>query len=317
MIRMLLGFSRRERLVLKPLQLERLIAELTVTLRRMLPERIEISVTQAKHLLPVAADAGAVQQMLLNLATNARDAMPEGGQLRIDLQPATPADTLLAAQEWGTPGHYTVLAVSDTGCGMDAQTAARVFEPYFSTKTAEHGTGLGMAMVYGLMKQHLGYVLVNSKPGEGTEVRLYFPVSAEAVEVAAPEVRHLPQNGNQTILVVEDQEAVRSATTRAQVRFGYRELSAADGEEGLQVWHSNTSIIDLVISDAIMPRMGGLALFAALSKEHPGIRFLLTSGYTGEEVRKSAPTPVELPFLTKPWTVNELLTAVRAVLNRG
>jgi PAS domain S-box-containing protein len=314
MIRKLLGFSRRERLVLKPMRLEQLVGELAGTLRRMLPERIEIAVTEATSLLPVAADAGAVQQMLLNLATNARDAMPDGGRLTLDLQLATPADELMAAQEWGAPGHYVVLAVSDTGCGMDARTLARIFEPYFSTKPQDQGTGLGMAMVYGLMKQHLGFVLVDSVPGTGTTVRLYFPVTAEAIPEAAPPVQHAAQRGSQMILVVEDQESVRTAAIRALTRFGYQVLSAADGEEGLQVWRANADTVDLIVSDAIMPRMGGLALYEAVSRDRAGIRFLLTSGYTGEEVRKSAPVTVDLEFLAKPWTVSELLTAVRKIL---
>jgi two-component system cell cycle sensor histidine kinase/response regulator CckA len=258
-----------------------------------------------------------VQQMLLNLATNARDAMPKGGQLKIDLALATPADALMAAQEWGAPGYYVVLTVSDNGNGMDAGLRARIFEPYFSTKSPEQGSGLGLAMVYGLMKQHLGYVLVTSMPGAGTDVRLYFPVTAETVPVTPPEVGQAAPRVNQTILVVEDQESIRSAMMRALAKYGYRVVSASDGEEGLQLWRANAGGIDLIVSDAIMPRMGGLALFAAVKREQPGVRFLLTSGYTGEEVRKSAPVTVDLPFLPKPWTVNELLTAVRGVLVLG
>jgi PAS domain S-box-containing protein len=316
MIRKLIGFSRRERLVLKPLRLEELVAELANSLSETLPATIEIVVTHAKSLSPVAADAGAVQQMLLNLAANARDAMPEGGLLKIDVGLATPTDELMAAQEWGAPGYYVVLTVSDNGNGMDAHLLDRIFEPYFSTKSPEQGSGLGLAMVYGLMKQHLGYVLVSSTPAVGTEVRLYFPVTAEAVPVTAPpEERRMAQGGHQTILVVEDQESIRRAMMRALTRFGYRVLSAVDGVEGLQLWRANADSIDLVISDAIMPRMGGLALFEAVSREDPGIDFLLTSGYTGEEVRKSgAPVTVDLPFLPKPWTVEELLTAVRKTL---
>jgi CheY-like chemotaxis protein len=191
---------------------------------------------------------------------------------------------------------------------------ARIFEPYFSTKPKDQGTGLGMAMVYGLMKQHLGFVLVHSVPGTGTTVRLYFPVTAEAVPESAPPVQHAAQRGNQTILVVEDQESVRTAAIRALTRFGYQVLSAADGEEGLQVWRANADTVDLIVSDAIMPRMGGLALYEAVSRARAGVRFLLTSGYTGEEVRKSAPVTVDLEFLSKPWTVSELLTAVRKIL---
>jgi DNA-binding NtrC family response regulator len=175
-----------------------------------------------------------------------------------------------------------------------------------------------MAMVYGLMKQHLGYVLVNSTLGTGTEVRLYFPVSAHAVDATVPETPSpVRPHARQTILVVEDQEAVRSAATRGLKRFGYTVLAAADGEEGLQMWHEHADTIDLVVSDIIMPRMGGLALYEAVSREREGVRFLLTSGFTGEETLQHTPTTRALPFLPKPWTLNELLAAVRNVLPRS
>ncbi|MEP7002328.1 MAG: two-component regulator propeller domain-containing protein, partial [bacterium] len=291
MIRKLLGFSRRERLVLKPLHLDGLVSDLVATLRRMLPENIEITFTRHDAIPPIAADGGAVQQMLLNIANNARDAMPRGGRLRIDVELATPADERMAAQAWGAPGAYVVLRVSDDGVGMDAPTLTRIFEPYYSTKSAEQGSGLGMAMVFGLMKQHLGYVLVESRPGAGTDVRLYFPATNEAV--TAPPVSHVMlERPMQTVLVVEDQEGVRTAAIRVLSRFGYRVLSADDGEEGLKVWRDNANVIDLVISDAIMPRMGGLALLEAVRKDRPGIRFLLSSGYTGEELADGAPVDV-------------------------
>ena len=315
MIRKLLGFSRRERLVLTPLQLEELVAEIVPTVQRMLPQ-IEVEVSWVNGLQPVAADSGAVQQMLLNIATNAADAMPDGGRLIIHLEPATPDEKLMASKEWGVPGHYVVLSASDTGSGMSPETLARIFEPYFTTKPPDRGSGLGMAMVYGLMKQHLGYVLVTSTPGTGTEVRLYFPVSAHAAVAAVPELRPPRPHERQTILVVEDQEAVRSAATRALARFGYTVLTAADGEEGLAVWHANSDTIDLVVSDIIMPRMGGLQLFDAVNRERAGVRFLLTSGFTGEEARLSTPATLKVPFLPKPWTLHELLAAVRGALTR-
>jgi len=319
MISKLLGFSRRERLALTPLHLEKLVAEIGHTVKRMLP-KTQVDVSWADGLQPVAADAGAVQQMLLNLANNGADAMPDGGRLIIHLEAATPDEKHMAAQEWGTPGHYVVLSVRDHGSGMTPETLGRIFEPYFTTKPADRGSGLGMAMVYGLMKQHLGYVLVNSTVGAGTEVRLYFPVSAHAVELnlaTLPEIRPVRPHEHQTILVVEDQEAVLSAATRGLKRFGYTVLAAADGEEGLQVWHDNADTIDLVVSDIIMPRMGGLALYEAVSREREGVRFLLTSGFTGEEGLQHTATTRALPFLPKPWTLNELLAAVRGVLPRA
>jgi two-component system cell cycle sensor histidine kinase/response regulator CckA len=318
MIAKLLGFSRRERVVLTPLHLEALVAEIVPTVQRMLP-KIEIVVSWEKDLHPVAADAGAVQHMLLNLANNGADAMPDGGggRLKIHLEPAGPDEKQMAAADWGAPGHYVILSVSDNGSGMSRETLARIFEPYFTTKPADRGSGLGMAMVYGLMKQHLGYVLVNSTLGVGTEVRLYFPVSAHAVETTVPEVRPVRPHAKQTILVVEDQEAVRSAAARGLSRFGYTVLAAADGEAGLELWHKHAETIDLVVSDIIMPRMGGLALYEAVSREREGVRFLLTSGFTGEETLQHTPTTRALPFLPKPWTLNELLAAVRNVLPRS
>jgi len=318
MISKLLGFSRRERIILTPLHLEALVTEIVPTVQRMLP-KIEVVVSWEKDLQPVAADAGAVQHMLLTLATNAADAMPEGGagRLVMHLEPATPDEKQMAAAEWGAPGHYVVLSVSDNGSGMSRETLARIFEPYFTTKPADRGSGLGMAMVYGLMKQQLGYVLVNSTLGVGTEVRLYFPVSAHAVETTVPEVRPVRPHAKQTILVVEDQEAVRSAAARGLTRFGYTVLAAADGEAGLELWHKHAETIDLVVSDIIMPRMGGLALYEAVSREREGVRFLLTSGFTGEETLQHTPTTRALPFLPKPWTLNELLAAVRGVLPKS
>jgi signal transduction histidine kinase/ligand-binding sensor domain-containing protein len=323
MIRKLLGFSRRERLVLTPLHLEVLVADIVPSVQRMLP-KIEVVVSWEKDLQPVAADAGAVQHMLLNLANNGVDAiasMPEGsGRLTIHLEPATPDEKQMAAVEWGAPGHYVVLSVSDNGHGMSPETLARIFEPYFTTKSPDRGSGLGMAMVYGLMKQHLGYVLVNSTLGVGTEVRLYFPVSAHPVAkvvTEAPPPLPVRPHAKQTILVVEDQEAVRSAATRGLKRFGYSVFAAADGEEGLKLWHEHADTIDLVVSDIIMPRMGGLALYEAVNREREGVRFLLTSGFTGEETLQHTDATRALPFLPKPWTLNELLEAVRGVLPKG
>ncbi|HEV8400801.1 MAG TPA: two-component regulator propeller domain-containing protein [Gemmatimonadales bacterium] len=317
MIRKLLGFSRRERLVLTPLHLEVLVADIVPSVQRMLP-KIEVVVSWEKDLQPVAADAGAVQHMLLNLANNGADAMPNGGRLKIHLEPATPDEKQMAAAEFGAPGHYVVLSVRDNGTGMSPETLARIFEPYFTTKSPDRGSGLGMAMVYGLMKQHLGYVLVNSTLGVGTEVRLYFPVSAHPVAKVVTEAS-LPvrPHAKQTILVVEDQEAVRSAATRGLKRFGYSVFAAADGEEGLKLWHEHADTIDLVVSDIIMPRMGGLALYEAVSRERAGVRFLLTSGFTGEETLQHTAVTRTLPFLPKPWTLHELLAAVREVLPKA
>jgi PAS domain S-box-containing protein len=313
MIRKLLGFSRRERLVLKAIDLRLLTTELAATIRRMLPSHIEVSVTSSEDLPMVAADAGAVQQIVLNLATNARDAMTSGGELRIDLRRAVIDSDHVATHGWGTPGTYLRLTVTDTGTGMDASTLARIFEPYFSTKGEGHGSGLGMAMVYGLMKQHMGNVLVQSEPGVGTVVKLYFPASLARAATLVREQSAVPRRATETILLVEDEPGVRTAATRALTRQGYSVLAASDGREGLELWHQYADTIDLVLSDAIMPRMTGQALFASIGAERAGVRMLLMSGYAGDEVGESPERP-DHGFLAKPWTVNELLTGVRQAL---
>ncbi len=316
-IRKLMGFSRRERLVLKPLDLGQFVREFAGTMRRLLPAHIDVSIAVDEKLPPVLADASTVQQMLLNLATNARDAMPDGGRLQVQVRRSLIGPEHVVQHGWGEAGSFITLAVADTGIGMNAETRAKVFEPFFSTKSKGQGTGLGMAMVYGLIKQHQGYVLVNSEPGQGTEVRLYFPISADAIQENTPAGGHAIPRGHETVLIVEDEPAVRAAGIRALKRFGYRVLVASDGEEGLRLWRERKAEIDLVISDAIMPRMGGLALYEAMSTECPGVRFLLMSGYTGEEVSQRATYISAVPFLAKPWTVTELLAAVRHMLNDG
>jgi CheY-like chemotaxis protein len=198
---------------------------------------------------------------------------------------------------------------------MDATTRARVFEPFFSTKPRGQGTGLGMAMVYGLVEQHGGAVFVASEPGRGTSVTLGFRATADRDEAAEAETQRTPTHGHETILLVEDEESVRTAGTRVLGQFGYRVIAAADGEEGLRLWRENAPTIDLVLSDAVMPRMGGFDLFEALSQEGAGVPFLLTSGYAGDELGRNRRWPSGLTLLPKPWTVDELLTAVRGVLD--
>ncbi len=314
MIRKLLAFSRREPLKLAALQLDLLIPEFGRTLRRMLPASLEIRIEPAKDIPPILADTAAVHQILLNLATNARDAMPDGGTLRVGVAVAGLDASHLAGHGWGDPGPYVCLTVADTGVGMDAETRKRLFEPFFTTKPTGQGTGLGMAMVYGLMKQHRGFVFVDSEPGQGASFRLYFPVGERT-----PDVRPAPPapllGGSETILIVEDEPAIRHAARRALERVGYRVLDAADGAEAVEVLEEMPGIA-LVVTDVIMPRLGGFALYEAVREKLPGVRFLFTSGYTGADVREQYPILAQVPFIAKPWTVDELLDRVGEVLGR-
>ncbi|MEO8619431.1 MAG: two-component regulator propeller domain-containing protein [bacterium] len=314
MIRKLLGFSRRERLILKRLQLGQLVSGLADTIRLVLPTHIDVVVERGEQEPAASADADSVEQILLNLATNSRDAMPNGGRIRIVVRAATLDAAHIAETGWGRQGEYVVIEVADTGVGMDATTLARIFEPYFSTKAQAHGSGLGLAMVYGLMKQHRGYIAVSSTPDEGTAVTLYFPVSTEPVVAPQVEVRRAPDKANETILLVEDESGVRAVAARALSRRGYQVLTACDGREGLQTWRENADVIDLIVSDAIMPHMSGQEMFEAINSERPGVLMMLTSGYSGDAATMDLPGPVDVPFLAKPWTVHDLLAAVREVL---
>jgi two-component system cell cycle sensor histidine kinase/response regulator CckA len=243
--------------------------------------------------------------------------MPGGGRLGIEVGLTTLDSEQAAVHGWGEAGGYVVVTVTDSGTGMDDATKARIFEPFYTTKSQGQGTGLGMAMVYGLMKQHEGYVSLSSEPGQGTRVALHFPASGEPVSVIPLEVKPVIRSGHGTILLVEDEASVRTVATRALERFGYQVIVAVDGEEGLRLWREHAKGIDLILSDAIMPRMGGLDLFEAVSRELPAIRFVLTSGYVGTEVGPNEGLPAGLAFLPKPWTVEELVAKVGEALASG
>lgn len=318
LVKKLLAFSRRQDLLLAPVELGRLCTELGGTLRRLLPENIAVRVVTDTPTGTVRADQNAVEQIVLNLATNARDAMPDGGvftlqvtRCRWDVEHAT-------IHDWIQPGDYACLAVSDTGVGMDEATLQRLFEPFFTTKPPGVGTGLGMAMIYGLVKQHAGFLDVRSAPDEGTTVQLYFPVVAD--EEQAPRAQmavddaDLP-GGSETILVVEDEEPIRIATQRLLERYGYRVLVAADGEEGLRRYREQGPAIDLVMTDLVMPKMGGRQLHEVLRREVGEVKTLFLSGYAARDVKERAALEPHLPFVAKPWILSDLLLRIRKVLD--
>ncbi|HWP38847.1 MAG TPA: ATP-binding protein [Gemmatimonadales bacterium] len=317
LVRKLLAFSRKERIAPVPLDLAAFVTEAHDVLRRVLPESIAIEVRSEAGLPLARADANAVQQMLLNLVTNARDAMPAGGKLTIETCRFELTERFRAEHGWGTPASYVALVVSDTGVGMNEATLQRLFEPFFTTKEPGKGTGLGMAMVYGLVKQHDGFVHVTSAEGQGTTVRLLFPLAvAPHAEPAAAERSAAPiRRGHETILVVEDEASIRRAAQRVLEHHGYRVLVACDGVEALEVCRTQRSEVGLILSDVVMPNMGGRELVARLRAEGATVPIVLTSGYTMREFDEAPPDP-SLPFLQKPWTVEELLFKVRETLDR-
>ncbi|MCH8939338.1 MAG: response regulator [Gemmatimonadetes bacterium] len=265
----------------------------------------------------VQADPGAVEQIVINLATNARDAMPNGGILRLEARHARLDASHRAQHGWGNPGQYVRLSATDSGTGMDEEVMAKIFEPFFTTKEAGHGTGLGMPMVYGLMKQHGGFVDVQSELGKGTTVQVYFPATTERVTLPMPaEQTEDVTGGTETILLVEDEEPVRRAAKRVLERFGYKVLLAPDGQEGLQLYRE-TENVGLVISDVMMPKMNGAQLHHTVCEDDPHSKFLFVSGYNADELTKTVDMDPTVPFMQKPWTPTEFLTRVRQVLDQA
>ncbi len=316
MIRKLLAFSRQVPLSVVPTDLAELVKNLQGMLRHIVPEHIAVHVTTAEKCAALV-DRGAVEQILMNLATNARDAMERGGVLRIGVEPVTLGPEDVAARSWMMPGAYVWLSVADTGMGMDEATRARAFEPFFTTKPLGVGTGLGLSMVYGLVKQQHGFIDLESALGRGTTVYLYFPtVSAEAAGTgAAGEDGRAPPGGKETILFLEDDPGLRDTARRVLERLGYRVLVAADGLEGLAVYRRHRQDIDLVISDMVMPGLTGPEVYEAIRQENPAVRFLLSSGYQQPEL-PTIQVPANLPVFRKPWTIGELARRVREVLDK-
>jgi CheY-like chemotaxis protein/two-component sensor histidine kinase len=314
MIRKLLSFSRHAPLTYHVFDLGRLVEELTGTLRRLLPAHIQVEFPRDGTSVRVLADAGAIEQILLNLATNARDAMPRGGRLSLDVRRVDVA----RAPGGALPGSYARLSVSDNGVGMDERVKARVFEPFFTTKPPGEGSGLGMAMIYGLTQQHGGFIELDSGVGKGTTVRVFFPLARE--DQPLPELAPAPaglHGGEEYILLVEDEEGLRRVAQRALEKVGYRVVTAADGLDALEIYHGRANEIDLIITDLVMPRLGGIALYRTLRQEGHPVRFLFTSGYAAHEIMQGDLADGELALLQKPWTLADLTHRVREVLDRA
>jgi two-component system, cell cycle sensor histidine kinase and response regulator CckA len=319
--RKLLAFSRKQVMRPEPLDLNSVVVGMEKMLQRLIGEDVRIATVLDPDLLAVEADPSSIEQAILNLAVNARDAMPDGGTLTIRTKNETLDKTDAA---WAIrPGHYAMLSVSDTGHGMDATTQARVFEPFFTTKPQGQGTGLGLAMVYGIVKQSGGHVWVESKPDQGTTFTVYLPQPAELDTAtalrAAPRSAGDPrpagtQAGGETILVVDDEEAVRSSTRRALERAGYTVIPATDGADALRLFTEHDGAVDMVITDVVMPGLGGRELVGRLKIMSPELPVLFLSGYTEEGVRNQGVLEPGAAYLEKPFTSENLLHKVREVL---
>jgi PAS domain S-box-containing protein len=313
--RQLLAFSRRQVLNLKVLDLNLLVGGVHKLLRRTLREDIHLVLNLNTVVEPIRADPQELEHVLLNLALNARDAMPEGGELRFTTE-TVDVDAALAVQlPPMPPGRYIRLTVADTGAGMTSEVQARMFEPFFTTKDRGKGTGLGLATVYGIVKQSGGFIWVTSRLGSGTSFDLYFPTVHEAL--AQPDDAEpvgSTRGGAESILLAEDDGAVRRLARDVLTRWGYTVLEARDGEEALTAARSHSGIIHLLITDVVMPGLGGRALAVKLTEDHPTLRVLYTSGYASNEMLHGG-LERALPFLPKPFLPLDLVRCVRDVLD--
>jgi two-component system cell cycle sensor histidine kinase/response regulator CckA len=314
--RQLLAFSRQQILAPQVLDLNEVVANMDKMLRRVIREDIDLRTVPSRDLRAVRADRGQLEQVVMNLAANARDAMPTGGKLTIETANVELDEAYARAHATAKPGSYVMLAVSDTGVGMDAETRARLFEPFFTTKPKGKGTGLGLATVYGIVKQSGGYIWVYSEPGRGTTFKIYLPrvedaaVPSGSTPAAPPSLR-----GSETILLVEDQEEVRRLTHRVLEARGYTLLVAASGIEALRVAEAHPGPIHLLVTDVIMPAMSGREVGLLLAPARPETKVLYVSGYADESIVHHGVLEPGIAFLQKPFTAEALARKVREVLD--
>lgn len=314
--RQLLAFSRQQVLEPTVLDLNRLVAEAEKMLRRLIGEDVQLQTALQPDLSRVRVDPGQMEQVIMNLAVNARDAMPNGGRLTIETREAELQSVYAKAHLGARPGHHVLLAVSDTGCGISPEIQARIFEPFFTTKPVGQGTGLGLSVVHGIIKQSGGHITVESAPGTGTTFKIYLPaVPDEPLATLAPSAPSKPVGGSETILLVEDEELMRAVTARLLGTLGYRVLEASSGEEASHLAEaSGLEKIDLLMTDVVMPDMSGRDLADKLRHRRPGLKVLFQSGYTGEVVVRHGVSHAGVTFLQKPFRLDTLAKKVRAVL---
>jgi two-component system, cell cycle sensor histidine kinase and response regulator CckA len=314
--RQLLAFSRLQVMAPKVMDLNAVLSEMTRMLRRVIGEDIKLNFIPAPELGRVKVDPSQIEQVILNLAVNARDAMPQGGELTIRTSSEAVGDNFVEDKARVQPGAYVVLEVSDTGCGMDPETRARAFEPFFTTKERGKGTGLGLSTVYGIVKQSGGYIWLSSEPGKGATFRIFLPKVDEPVSTnKVGELSAGHAGGAETILLVEDENAVRALLRRILRSKGYRIIEAKNGDEAIAACLSHKERIDLILSDIVMPRMNGRDLAQRAGKIHPEAMLLYMTGYASHKLGSTELLELGTPFIQKPFSADTLAQRVRSVLD--
>ena len=312
----LLAFSRKQVLQPKVLNLNRIVAEMENLLRRLIGEDVELTTNLSPELGRVKADPGQIEQALMNLAVNARDAMPHGGKLIIETANVVFDESNARIHLAGQSGRYVLLAVSDTGTGMDKQTLSHVFEPFFTTKPKGKGTGLGLSTAYGVVRQSGGNIWAYSEPGKGTTFKIYLPCIEDCSDTPDPVSQTIESlGGGETILLAEDEEAVRKLARKVLEGYGYRILEAENAGESLMMYSQNRGTIHLLITDVVMPGLSGTELAQRIRDLDPAIKVLYVSGYTDDFMVHHGVLDAEFPFLQKPFTPDALARKVREVLD--
>ncbi len=315
----LLAFGRKQTLDPRPVGLNETVANAKTLLARLTGPEIELRVTLQDPELTVMADSMQLEQVLMNLATNARDAMPEGGIFAITTERTELGARFIKMYGYGAPGEYALISVSDTGAGIDGRIRDRIFEPFFTTKETGKGTGLGLSIVYGIVKQHNGYINVYSEPGNGATFKIYLPLADPAQKKTRSSliISNIisPTGGTETVLVAEDDDAVRSTTKDILREFGYRVIEAADGEDAVCKFKENQDTIQLLLLDVVMPKKNGREAYEEIKAVKPGIRAIFTSGYTADIIHKKGVIDKELNFISKPVSPGKLLRKMRDVLD--
>jgi CheY-like chemotaxis protein len=316
--RQLLAFSRKQMLELKVVDVNGIVSEMERLLKPLIGENIELETKLARDLGHTRADAGQIEQVIMNLVVNSKDAMEDGGKITIETSNADiRKEELSREHSYIQPGPYVVLAVKDNGHGMDRETQARIFEPFFTTKEKGKGTGLGLSTVYGIVKQSGGYILVDSQSYQGTTFKIYLPRVEEAAEVTGcVKSKHVAKGGSETILLVEDEESVRQLVRETLEAQGYKIFEAENGDQALRIAGTHSEI-DMLITDVVMPGMSGRELSARLCASHPHTKLLYLSGYTEDAIVHEGVLEPGTAFLQKPFTLQNLARKVREVLGSG
>jgi two-component system, cell cycle sensor histidine kinase and response regulator CckA len=314
--RQLLAFSRQQLLEPKILNLNTVVADISKMLRRLIGEDIDLSTVLEPELGRVKADQGQIEQVIMNLAVNARDAMPQGGKLLIETANVDLDQAYALRHPPTVPGRYVLLAVTDTGVGMDKETQGHIFEPFFTTKEKDKGTGLGLAVVYGVVKQSGGNIWVYSHPGKGTTFKIYLPLAEEVVEYQEKRPVSRPESlkGSETILLVEDEEPLRSLTRNLLVQSGYTVLETGDAAQALEIVNRHGGSIHLLLTDVVLPGMSGIVLAEEMHRMYPGMKVLFMSGYTYYAGSSQKELDTDAFLLRKPFAPDELRLKVREVL---